>query len=185
VDDVEQLLAELSRWTSEARTDDAVLSRTRERAMRQLATDEARFTSLVLDMAERGEPVTVRTTTGRTHHGRLVAVATDLVALFTVQETTVLLTYDAIAGIRPAPGFRAAEATADRVPAFHARMSDVLAGLAADRPRVQLGLTGGGELIAGELRAVGTDVATVRIDADPPATLYVRLDAVAELTVLG
>lgn len=185
MDEVEQLLAELSRWTNDARTDDAVRSRMQERALRQLATDEARFASLLLDVAERGEPITIHTTAGRTHHGLVVAVATDLVALTTPQHSGVLVALGAVASVRPGPGFRAAEATADRSPPFPARMADALAALATDRPRVRLGLVGGGELIIGELRAVGIDVVTIRVDADPPATVYVRIDALAEVSVVG
>jgi len=43
--------------------------------------------------------------------------------------------------------------------------------LAGDRPDVHLCVTGVAEVVAGQLRAVGDDVLTLRTPGDPPGTL--------------
>ena len=53
------------------------------------------------------------------------------------------------------------------------RLIEVLAELAAERARVLLVSADGRDAVAGELRAVGYDVVTVRTDGDAPATAYV------------
>jgi hypothetical protein len=64
-------------------------------------------------------------------------------------------------------------------------LADVLAGLAGERPRVRMVVAGGHEVVAGELRSVGADVATLRLDGEPGGAVYVRLDAVRAVTLLG
>nr|MDQ3575222.1 hypothetical protein [Actinomycetota bacterium] len=75
MEDVEAFLADLARWTADTRADDAASSRTRERWLRQQASEDALFTGVALDLAEGGVSVAVRTTTGRTLHGRILTVA--------------------------------------------------------------------------------------------------------------
>jgi hypothetical protein len=58
---------------------------------------------------------------------------------------------------------------------------EVLAGLAPERPRVVL--VAGGELAAGELRSVGADVVTLRLDGDPTSLCYVAAAAISEAII--
>lgn len=183
--DVDALLADLARWTGDARVDEAVASRTRERWLRHQAAEEARFAGVALDLAERRSGVAVRTGAGRTLHGRIVAVAHDFCVLRHAGGAATFLPFSAIATLRPEPGTPAFEAASERGAALDARLADALAGLAADRPRVRLVVEGGGEAVTGELRAVGADVASVRLDGEPPATVYVQVSALRELTVVG
>ena len=62
-------------------------------------------------------------------------------------------------------------------------LAALLVGLAADRPRVQVSATGD-EPVAGELRSVGLDVLTLRLDGDASLRAHVRIDAVTELLLL-
>jgi hypothetical protein len=126
----------------------------------------------------------VRPVSGRTHSGRLATAGRDFVVVRTGAGAAVLVALRAIATVRPPPGFRAAEAEADRDPPVAARLREVIIGVAADRPRVQI-VCQGGEAVAGDLRAVGTDVATLRLDGEHATTAYVPLDAIDELTLLG
>ncbi len=185
VADVDAFLADLARWTSEARVDEAARLRTRERWLRQQAVEEARFAGVALDLAERGGPVVARTTTGASLHGRIVAVARDFCVLRHHGGTPTFLPLCAIATLRPEPGQRAPEAASARRGPVEASLTDVLAGLVGERPRVRIVVEGGGETVAGELRAVGADVATVRLDGEPRHTVYVHLGALRELTLLG
>lgn len=185
MDEVEALLADLARWSADTRVDDAARSRIRERWLRQQAEEDARFAGLALDLAEAGAAVSLRLADGRTVHGRIATVARDFCVLRHEGGTATFVAFSAIATVRPEPGFRVGRAASERSAAVDARLGDVLAGLAGDRPRVRMVVDGGGESLAGELRSVGADVATLRLDGEPGATVYVRLDAVREVTLLG
>lgn len=179
---VDALLADLARWSSEQQVDEAVRARTRERWMRQRAGEEASFSGLLLDLAEQAIPVVLRTTTGRSHRGPIVAVGQDFLALSAPGSRAVFVSTGAIASIRPEPGTRVGDAPSGRSGAVPSRLVDVLLGLSADRPRVQI--HAGGEPVAGELRSVGIDVVSVLLDTRPPASVYLRLDSVAEVSLL-
>jgi hypothetical protein len=185
VADVDGFLADLARWTAAARVDDAVTSRTRERWLRQQAAEGARFAGVALDLAERGGGVVIRTGTGRTLHGRIVALARDFCVVRHDGGAATFVALAAVATLRPEPGSQAREAASERAGALDADLADVLAGLAGDRPRVRIVVEGGGEAITGELRAVGVDVASVRLDGEPPQTVYVQLGSLRELTLVG
>jgi hypothetical protein len=60
----------------------------------------------------------------------------------------------------------------------------MLSVLAADRPRVLIVTTADAEGVAGELRSVGRDVVTVRLDGDPRAGAYVAITAIAEVSLV-
>lgn len=185
MDDVDAVLADLARWTARTRTDDAARSRTRERWLRRQAQEDARFAGVVLDLAEARAPVAVRTTSGRTLHGRMEAVARDFCVLRHDTGGATLLAFNAIATVRPQSGYRAGDAASERAAPVDAALPDVLARLAGERPRVRVVVDGGGEALAGELRSVGADVATMRLDGEPGGTVYVPLASVREVTLLG
>jgi len=60
----------------------------------------------------------------------------------------------------------------------------LLAGLAGDRPRVQMVASGDAQPLCGELRAVGLDVATLRLDGEQTALAYVRISGLAEVILV-
>jgi len=185
VDDVDALVADLARWAGDDRATTAATSRVRERWLRQQATEDARFAGVLLDLSERGMGVAVGAVSGRTLRGRIAAVAGDFCLVRHDGGQATLLGFDAMVSVRPDPGHRVGDAAADRSPAMTALLVDVLAGLAAERPRVRLPVAGGAEPVVGELRAVGADVVTVRLDGESAATVYLRLAAVGEVTLLG
>ncbi|HVF73955.1 MAG TPA: hypothetical protein VM938_02805 [Acidimicrobiales bacterium] len=178
MDDVERLLADLARWTGDRRAADEARSRSEEAWLRRQADEEARFTGLVLDLAEQGAAVTVQTTAGRRHHGTVVAVADDFLVLDA--HRPVLLAYRAVAVVRSTAGV----AGATRVAPLGTRLVHALAGIAAERPRV-LVVVDGNDALHGELRSVGRDVLALRLDGADGAAAHVRLDAVSEVTLLG
>lgn len=59
-----------------------------------------------------------------------------------------------------------------------------LTELASNQPRLRV-VTGAGPSVVGELRWVGVDVMCIRGDGRPPTPFYVRLETVAEVTLLG
>lgn len=163
----------------------AVAARARERLLRQRAEEGARFAGTLRDIAEAGGVVTVRTEAGVAHQGRLVAVGLDHCAVATVRGPVVFVALDAVALVRPEPGAAHAAATGERDAAQDRTLLEVLARLVDDRPRVALLARGSPEPVTGELRAVGEDVVTVRLDGDTRGTAYVRAAAITELVVVG
>ena len=172
--------ARLDRWVAEARVDEAALGRSRERWLREVAEQEATLTGVLADLAERHTPVAISTSGGRRHHGTIRVIGADFVALGLASGADLLLAASAIGVVRTAP---AIEATmGDRMVATELRLADVLAELAADRERVLL-VTHNGDVVAGQLRSVGQDVAVVRTDAERRATAYLPLAAIIEVTI--
>jgi hypothetical protein len=195
---VDRTLGDLGRWAADARATDAASARSRERSLRRQATEEATLPGVALDLAERGEAVVLKTTSGRTHRGRLLAVARDVWVLRSdasdgmrgpggMAGATFVAT-DAIASVRAQPGGSdepGPEAAGARPVPLTASMADMLTELAVEDPRVRVVVLGEPEAMVGELRSVGVDVVTLRLAGEPPATIYVRLGSVSELSVLG
>jgi hypothetical protein len=159
----------------EARADDAGRGRGRERALRRQAEEDASLAGSLLDLAERGGPLTVLTTTGRRHSGSLLALGGDFAVVRTAAGLDVFVVLAAVASVRPGPS---AAAAGDRPTPSRTLLLDVLATAAPDRPRVSLVVAG--ESLSGELRAVGTDVVTLLLDGPERATAYVAASAVSE-----
>ena len=178
---------EIERWAAEARARDAVDARVRERWLRRQAEEEATFVGLLVDLAEREAAVAVTTTANRRHVGTVEAVGADFVALRTAGGRTAVVSLGAVAAATPlgAEGGRAGAAGApgDRGSrSVKVAMADVLAHAAGQRPRVHV--HAGGVGVVGELRSVGADVVSVHTDGDPPATAYLRLPSVSEVSFL-
>jgi len=182
--DVDDFLDDLARWTADTRIDEAARSRMRERWLRQQASEDARFAGVALDLAERGVAVAVGTTSARTLHGHIAAVARDFLVIRHDGNASTFLALGAVTTIRPEAGHAAGDAASDRNSPVDTSLADVLTALAADRPRVRMVLEGRGEATAGELRAASGDVVTLRLDGERPATIYLQLASVRELTVL-
>lgn len=64
------------------------------------------------------------------------------------------------------------------------RLVDVLTGLAADRPRVRLVVTGDPDVWVGRLRACGADVLSVELAGELNLTAWVPMDHVSELSLV-
>ncbi len=186
-DSADALDQELARWLAEARVDEAVTSRLRERSLRQLAADEATLLGLCLDLAESGRPVLARTTEGRVHRGVLVAVGADFVAVRSPTGDATFLPVGHLAWLRPAPGTwagapaRGGEAAGGRTPPLAARLVDVLTGLAGDRPRVRLVVAGDPDVWSGRLRGCGADVLSVEQAGEPRLVGWIPLGQVTEV----
>ena len=87
--------------------------------------------------------------------------------------------------MRRRPGQRAPDATGDRAAARPIGLISYLAGLAPDRPRVTVVVSGEPTALVGELRTVCRDIATLRLDGEPPVTAYVALGSLSEVLVSG
>lgn len=170
------------RWLAEQRVDEAIAERRRLGWFGRQAGESATFTGVLRDLAERASPVVVDGAGGRRHRGRLVAVAEDFVALERADGEVTLLRTDAVAAVRALDG--RTPALGDR-PAVVARdLAAALAALAADHPRVVL-VGRDGTVTTGELREAGRDVLVLRGEGHPPATVYVPVAFLAEVSPAG
>lgn len=174
----DDLVAALTRWLAEQRADEAAASRAREAGLRRAAAEDATFAGVLRDLAERTAVVVLTGVGGRVHRGTVRVVGRDVVVVRTALGD-VLVRADAVAAIR---GEGTPPAGADRPPALDVGLAEALAAVADDRPRV-VAVARDGRTVVGELRSVGVDVATVRLD-DGAATVVVPLAAVAEVRVV-
>lgn len=170
----------LERWVAEARIDEAALGRARERWLREVAEQEATLAGVLTDLAERGAPVTVHLRGGRRHHGTVVGVGADFIAVgptASAPGAEVLVAVHAITGVQTGPN----ATIGDRALGTELHLSDVLSELATDRERVAI--VSDGEVVVGELRSVGIDVAVLRTESDAPSVRYLSLRAIDEVTL--
>jgi hypothetical protein len=171
--------ARLDGWLADARVEGSADARAKERWLRAAAEADATVAGTLLDLAERQVTVAISTAAARRHHGVIGVIGADFAALRTSSGAEVLLSLAAISSVRTAPLVE--PALGERVVTTELRLTEVLTELAAERARVLL--VTGGDLVAGELRAVGYDIVTVRTDAEPPATAYVPTAGVAEVAL--
>jgi hypothetical protein len=165
------------RSLGEARVADAAGARMRTRWLVRQSEEEGTIAGVLVDLAEQGDPIVLTTRSSRLHIGRVRAMGADFVALHGPTASTLLVRLAAVAMVRSRPG--SPVVTGDRTVRLERRFHDVLGDLAGERPSVVVG-TDGGE-VTGQLRAVGRDVATVRVNAS--TTVYVPVDAASDVWV--
>lgn len=167
----------------DARADVAARSRSVERWQRQRAEEGASFAGVLLDLGERGGVVTVTTEAGNDHRGRVVGVARDFVEVRTASARTVYVRLEAVAVLRPGGNADHGAASAERVGHHDRTLGEQLALLVVDRPRVTVVATADRAPLTGELRGVGSDVVTVRLDGPARDVAYVRTASLTEVVV--
>lgn len=171
----------LARWSAEARVDEAARSRSRERWLRRQAEEESTFHGVLADLADRGRSLLFHGVAGRRHRGVIVAMGQDFVAVSTDQGHQVLLTIRGIRSLRPQA--RESEVMSGRSLSLDYGFAEAVAALAEDRPRVLVVTAEVEGAFSGELRSVGQDVISLRLDGDTRSNSYIPLDAVMELLV--
>jgi hypothetical protein len=179
--EADRLLAAFARWAADERVGAAADARRRERWLRQQASEEATLVGTLVDLAEEYVDVAIvvgaRTVTGRiTGVGRDALVLADHLDAVTVVALAPIVAVR-VAGRRPGAG----EASGTRPPAGSWSLADALDALAAERNPVRLGVRGG-ELLSGEVVAVGDDVVTLRL-ASGGQRVHVAVAAIETTTL--
>lgn len=164
----------------EGRADELVAARARERALARMVHEGAQLAGTLVDLAESGSTVVVRTESGRSHHGAIIEVGSDYCKLRADSGAQPLVRLSAVVSVRPHAGERQPPATSDRAPARDHRLVEALGWVVEDRPRVML-VVRGGEVLAGQLRSVGSDVVTLRLDGEGGQGCYVAEAAITEV----
>lgn len=173
------LARSLERWAADARVDEAARQRSRRRWLRVQAEEEASLVGALVDLAERGRPVSLDVGSHRLR-GRVVGIGGDFLALRSDRGQDVLVRTAAVEVVRADPGARAV--VGDRAALLAVSLDAVVGPLAAERPDV-LVRTRSGTVVRGELRSAGTDVLRLRTEGAPPAPVWVPLDAVDVLVI--
>lgn len=180
----DEFALQLHRLVADAAATEAARQRSQERVLRETAASEATFAGVVLDLAERGVAVVVRTAAGRLHRGRVIGVGTGALALRDEGRPPVVVAMAAVTSVRPQAGEgRTADAAGGRPAPLDLSMTELLVGLAEERPRVQVACPGE-EPFAGELRSVGLDVVTVQLDGDRRLLAHVPIAAITDVVLL-
>lgn len=184
--DADRFVSALERLVADAAAAEAARERSQERHLRDVAEAEATFVGVAVDLAERRAAVVVRTVTGRTHRGQVLAVGRDVVVVRDGDRPPALLAIGGITSIRGLGathvGVRRDTAGARPAP-LDVSFAGLVSRLGAERPRVHV-VVPGDDPVIGEVRAVGADVLTVRLDHEGRPTAHVRLEAILEVVLL-
>ena len=172
----------LERWAADARAREAADARVRERWLRAQAEEEASLAGVLLALAERRATVVASTVAGRRHRGVVTGVGVDFAALRAGAGTAILVVLAAVAEVRVVEGESKRPTTGGGGgQELGVRLADVLAQAAGQRPRVAVQT--GAASVVGDLRAVGSDVLTLRTDAAD--LVYVGLPSVSDISFLA
>ena len=169
---------DLDGWLSGLRTAEAAGTRRRTRWTAEQLAESATLTGLLVDLAEQRCEIVVVTAAGR-RTLVLRCVGLDFCAGVD-RDRWVLIPLAAVAAVRTPSSLD--RAGSDRPPALDATLAEALTDLLDDRPRLTVTLASG-EQAAGELRAVGADVVTLRGDETPPRWAHIALARVADIIV--
>jgi hypothetical protein len=169
------------RLTDEGRVADAIRERSEERELRQQQSEFATFAGTMRDLAEAAREVTVRSGSGRSYQGALVAVAIDHLAVRVGSGRTVHVAIDQVTAVQLDPTAVGGVAGGEREAAQDRTLDEVLAASLEERPVVVLVTRGDGEAHRGQLVAVGEDVVTLRVDG--AGARYVPTAALSEVVV--
>lgn len=181
--DDDEFVRSLERLVADSVAEARARERSQARVLREVAEQEATFAGVALDLAERGAVVVARTAAGRPHRGRVLAVGKDLLVLGDGAGPPVLLALPWLASLRPQADASAGVAGARTSP-LPVSLAVLLSSLAVERPRVLMMAAGDEQPWAGELRSVGADVATLRLDGADRSVVHLRVAALAEVVLL-
>lgn len=173
-------LADWSRWLADCRVDEAVAARSRQRSLEQQAAQESSITGVLLDLGERGRPVTVKTAAGHSCPGRITAVGADFVVVCDDNDDKLLIPTASIATISTSPAQRRLTGARLRP---SAALADVVHELAADQAQVEVMVAD--ERVSGLLTTAGADVVAVAVDLPRDDQVHVATAAIDHVVVLA
>lgn len=175
----------LARFAAEARVEERVAERRRQRWLERQTAESSTFGGLLANLAEIGRTVVVRTSAGGTHRGVLCIVGHDCLALTTADPADQRLVVVGLAHVVSISAGARIRLTGERAPAGHgsgAALQPLLVELAEERPHVLVGLTDT-TTVVGRLSWVGIDVVALTLDDRDQRDVYVRLSSVVDVSL--
>ncbi len=167
------------RLLDEAKADELAHARVRERWLQRQATDVATLVGTLLDLAESGTGLAISVLGGRRHDGVPVGLGHDVVVVAD-RGDHVAIRLGAVTVVRPSPGAGASTATGSRAAALDLSFVELVARMVDEQPDAAVALVTG-EVVAGDLLAVGTDVLTLRVAPGRDGIAYCSASAVASV----
>ena len=161
------------------------------RSLEQQAAQESTITGVLLDLGERGLPVTVKTAGRHSCHGQIVAVGADFVLVCDNNNDQLLIPTAAIATISTSPAqrrvtgarLRPSVVLAETLHGPSVVLAETLHELAADQAQVEVVVAD--ECVSGLLKMAGTDVIAVTVDQPRDDQVHVATAAIDHLVVLA
>lgn len=189
------LLHAVTTWAADLRHEQARAERSARRWQRQLAAEELAFRSVLEAAVASGQPLVLHLEADQSVAGPMLAVGTDFCAMGGTDEHTRLTTLVALAAVTavamdaPLDQLAATTATDEEGDADGGSdaptLAEVLADLVPQRPRLRVATSGSRSTHTGELRAVGEDVLVLTTGTEVTTTLALRIDQIAEITIVG
>lgn len=183
--------AALVREVASVRAEQAAAARARKRWLTEQATETTTLAAAVWDLVERRSTAVVATLAGRHLGGTVVGAGRDFLSLSLAGNGLTegagwltLVPFWAIVELRPAGGLVAGSGRDHTDDDDALDFREALATLAPDRPQLAAVPLHGGEIVRGELRSVGADVAVLAVGPNAREISYLRLSSVAELSVM-
>jgi hypothetical protein len=154
----DDLVAAFTRWVAAERVQDAADRRSQERRIAEAASGGATLAGVLVDLAERAEPV-VLVVGARRLTCRVVGVGADFCVIESERAPGAIVALRALEGIWPTSK-QGLAASGDRSPPLRLSFAAALARIAEERLPVAVWC--GENRMDGELLAVGEDLATLR-----------------------
>lgn len=166
----------VERWLAEVRVDAAARERAAVAGLRALAAEEATLAGVLVDLATRGEAVSLVMRSGKQHRGHVRLVAPDAVVVALETRQWLVARLAAVAALRtvqspPVPG--------EAEPSTLTRFVRIASALAA--PGDWVVITSGASTFGGTMESAGEDVVVLRLDNGDRA--YVALADADELSL--
>jgi hypothetical protein len=176
--------ADLRRLTDEERAREHAAERSRERWLRQQASESTTLWSLLRVAAEHEAELGLRTASGRAHLGVVRSLGADFCLLVGPHQPGVYVPFTAITAVTLTSRLDIRTVEDEREDPDAVRLMELLAEEVGDRPRVGVASAGDPERVVGDLEVVGRDVLGVRTEGARRSLVYVPITAVTEVAFL-
>lgn len=170
----------LARFAADARIDDAIRARSRQRWLRQQSWEDSSIASLCVHLAEIDASATLHCVDGRLLRGRIHAVGVDFLELSNAASRTSFVPLAVVAALETLSPLAGGGRRLPTAPT----LSDVLSALADAEEQLTCSLLGSAETggrLSGRVRWANEELFALQGEGKQVA--YVRLSSVAVLSV--
>jgi hypothetical protein len=173
----------MQEWTSEARFEQAKAARQSQRWQKDIADDEAKFSGLLTDLAERRSLVSISTEGGRRLTGAIRELGADFVAISNIAQSPTYVRLHAVIGIEVDGTPKHLGVPSDRDLTDLRSLDMVISELAAERTPIRFATKNAVELRTARLTSSGIDIVTLELTGPPVRTLFVSTEQLCEIAI--